>query len=475
MKVNTNYETAFKMRSASNQNVVNKPAFKANYTKIRSLSDAIYENSNGSRKVLLYLYRKSGEMLNNWVTFFGTAAIAPIFIAFNPMSKEDKDSKYYTSLRQPISAGITIATQYYVMKNFNNLLDRHAASFGVDEIDLSAKPPRAALLPGIKQEYRTYYADCIRNGKEPENKKNWINRKVREIQDKAFYDTLSSRRKTMDVSKIQTKDLVKLDMLNDKRKACYKNVLKEEFGFNEEALKVLPESKDYDEFVNSHVKKVAKARNLDYHTILDKIDEKAMQEAVKELDAVIEHEAHVKLETSKIRAELLEKFNNEVGSKSLSPSELRSKKLEIYNNKLNNLKREYESILRIKLVSLSEEQKIKKDVYEKLLAHIHEPIDGLKDHGQTLSSAKRSVIIKKDLINHINKAEAKFKGFKDRTGVIVGLLILPATCGILNWAYPRIMEKLFPKLSAAKAASKAKQLGIQQPASDADKQAKEVK
>lgn len=474
MKVNTNYETAFKMRSASNQNVVNKPAFKANYTKIRSLSDAIYENSNGSRKVLLYLYRKSGEMLNNWVTFFGTAAIAPIFIAFNPMSKEDKDSKYYTSLRQPISAGITIATQYWVMTKFNNLLDRHAASFGVDEIDLSAKPPKAALLPRLKQEYRTYYADCIRNGEEPEKKKDWINKKVREMQDRAFYDTLSERRKTMDVSKIKTKDLVKLDMLNDKRKACYKDVLKNDFGFNEEALKVLPE-KDYNEFVKYHVKKVAKARNLDYHTILDKIDAKAMEKAVKELDAQIEYEAHVKLETSKIRAELLEKYNNEVASKSLSPSELHSKKLEIYKNKLNNLKREYESILRVKAVPLSEEQKIKKDVYEKLLAHIHEPIVGLKDHGLTLDSARRSVIIKKDLINHINKAEAKFKGFKDRAGVIVGLLILPATCGILNWAYPRIMEKLFPKLSAAKAASKAKQLGIQQPASDADKKAKEVK
>ena len=32
-------------------------------------------------------------------------------------------------------------------------------------------------------------------------------------------------------------------------------------------------------------------------------------------------------------------------------------------------------------------------------------------------------------------------------------MILPFTCGVLNWSYPRIMEKFFPELTEAKKAS----------------------
>ena len=141
---------------------------------------------------------------------------------------------------------------------------------------------------------------------------------------------------------------------------------------------------------------------------------------------------------------------------------------------MESLRAEYETLLKIPEEKLTDEQFIQKQVYEKLKSRSHNLINELKDHGETLDSAIRRVKIKKYLINKINRSEAKFKGFKDRAGVIVGLLILPATCGILNWAYPRIMEKLFPKLSAAKSASKEKKLKVLTQ-SDADKDAKGVK
>ena len=78
-----------------------------NYTKIRELSDAIYENSSGARKRLMDMYVKSGENLNNMVTALGTAFVAPIFIAFNPASKEDKEesnSKSYKDASNTLSA-----------------------------------------------------------------------------------------------------------------------------------------------------------------------------------------------------------------------------------------------------------------------------------------------------------------------------------------------------------------------------------
>ncbi len=493
MKVQTNFNS--QLRTKYNPGVKAKPAFRAvyspkNYTKIRSLSDYIYENSKGPRKILLAMYKNSGEMLNNWVTFFGTAAVAPIFIAFNPISKEDKNSKEYTALRQPISGAITILTQFLVMSNFNKMLDRHAALFGIDEIDLAAKPPKTVLIPKLKHQYREYAAACTVNGTVPLKKKDWINARVREIQDKAFYKTLDSLRDTMDDSKLKLEDLVKLDALNEKRNSCYKDVLKDEFGFKQEALDVLP---DYDTFRKKFAKKICKVRELDFNAVFDKIDARAMELAKADMEHCIDLESKVKLQTSIVRNELLKKLKNAINNdaellkydnlvKNGEASEFQKQefknlkkklKSELYQNMLDELKPDYDKIIQIPEDKLTDEQIIKKDVYEKLKSRAHNPIDELKDHGLTLESARKRVKIKKYLINKINRSEAKFKGFKDRAGVIVGLLILPATCGILNWAYPRIMEKLFPKLSAAKAASKEEKL--KKLAGDSNNNAKEVK
>ena len=40
-----------------------------------------------------------------------------------------------------------------------------------------------------------------------------------------------------------------------------------------------------------------------------------------------------------------------------------------------------------------------------------------------------------------------------QVGLVVTLLTLPITCGILNWAYPRIMEKIMPDMAAKKKAA----------------------
>ena len=450
-KLATQFTTAAKSR----------PAFKSvyspkNYTKIRSLSDYIYENSKGPRKILLSMYKNSGEMLNNWITFFGTAAVAPIFIAFNPISKEDKNSKEYTALRQPISGGITIATQFFVMSNFNKMLDRHAALFGIDEIDLSAKPPKSVLIPKLKLEYRNYAADCAVKGVVPVAKKEWINSQVRKIQDDAFYNTLDTLRKTMDVSKLKLEDLVKIETLNEKRNECFKNVLKEVFNFNQEAIDALP---DYDTFRKKSGKKICKIRELDYNAVLDKIDSRAMELAKEDMQHCINVESKVKLKTSLIRRDLINELKKEISKdKKLlryqnlaNLNELTEKKKKdyqslikkiksnLYQKKMESLRAEYETLLKIPEEKLTDEQFIQKQVYEKLKSRSHNLINELKDHGETLDSAIRRVKIKKYLINKINRSEAKFKGFKDKACIIVGLLILPATYGILNWAYPIIM------------------------------------
>ena len=42
-------------------------------------------------------------------------------------------------------------------------------------------------------------------------------------------------------------------------------------------------------------------------------------------------------------------------------------------------------------------------------------------------------------------------------GIVISLLTLPFACGILNWSYPRIMEKIMPEVANKKKASIQKQ------------------
>ena len=75
----------------------------------------------------------------------------------------------------------------------------------------------------------------------------------------------------------------------------------------------------------------------------------------------------------------------------------------------------------------------------------------LKTEGRdTLAETLRDQQVKKWLTTRINNSEKILKNFKTISGLIVGLGILPFTCGLLNWAYPRIMEEFFPKLAHAK-------------------------
>ena len=82
-------------------------------------------------------------------------------------------------------------------------------------------------------------------------------------------------------------------------------------------------------------------------------------------------------------------------------------------------------------------------------------IKDIRFHGQTIEQVERSVKVKKWLRAEINRREGVFKNFKKLSGLVFGLAILPFTCGLLNWAYPRFMEKFFPELCDAKKQAKA--------------------
>ena len=57
-----------------------------------------------------------------------------------------------------------------------------------------------------------------------------------------------------------------------------------------------------------------------------------------------------------------------------------------------------------------------------------------------------------------NNIKNNLKGYKQFTGLIISLAVLPITCCLLNWVYPRFMDAVFPNLSNKKHDNESKQL-----------------
>ncbi len=73
-----------------------------------------------------------------------------------------------------------------------------------------------------------------------------------------------------------------------------------------------------------------------------------------------------------------------------------------------------------------------------------------KNIGNTYEEVLHNVKIKKLVRSRLSDAKRVFKTMNTQMGLVVTLATLPFTCGFLNWAYPRIMEKIMPEMSAKK-------------------------
>jgi len=456
------------------------------YREVRDLANAVYENSKGSQKVLMKLYKLRGENLNNIITAVGTSAVAPFFIRYNPFSREDKNSKAYSAWRQPISAGITLGGQLLVMSNYNKMLDRHAVFAGVDEMDLRAKPPASVLKPIATAEYPRYKSECILNGVDPLPKKKWVANRIESLQDEAYYKELRRLRESMDISKVPMIELVKPSQVNAQKEAVFKTVLKEKYAFSDEELAIF---KDYNHFSKSG-KKLVSAKHFDMAHVQDSIHSFAESQAIKEIEQSIKFESQVKFNTSNLfkqmndelslkKLEIMKKYTGSAdGIKSPSvlqkiEAEIESVSKSIYDKFINDLKVKYDAIMQKAEEARTMEERALEFAYKKVIKQ--GGIKNIKFHGKTLEDVERSVKIKKWLINRINLSETKLKVWKDKSGMVVGLLILPITCTILNWAYPKIMKKLFPRLSEVKEAKKARDRAARKAELAEENNAKEAK
>ena len=131
---------------------VRKPAFGSTINNAAKTITTIKKDFPLIPRALFWLNKHQGEITNNIVIAIGTAFVAPIFIAFNPFSKEDKETKIYSAWRQPLSAVLSLAAAVCANMQFNRLSEKAASLGKLGDIDMSATPADSYLKAIIKKE-----------------------------------------------------------------------------------------------------------------------------------------------------------------------------------------------------------------------------------------------------------------------------------------------------------------------------------
>lgn len=368
-------------RKAPIRNNGSTPTFKGGYTLSKEVSQKITEQSPKMIRNLINLGKNDGEILNILVTAIGTAFVAPFFIAFNPLSKEDKETKIYSALRQPISAVIAVAAQLGIVSKFNSGLDKLASTDQIDRAKLSAKPKEGYLKKIIKLQH-------------PEFSKEEIQEEVKRKMDSRYQKKFSELQKNMTSAEIEDADLI-----------CGK-------FYKQAKAELTKEAKE-------------SGMKVGKKTIQDTdITKRAMEIIEKEMAA----ETEFRYELSTIKH----------GTKT-------------FDETIENLVSRLDT-------AVKNEDKEAKNLLEKVIAELKNKgsLEKIRDFGKNKEAVAESVKIERFLKTSINNAEAVLGATKKYGGIVLSLLTLPVTCGILNWAYPRIMEKLMPDVANKKKAKEGK-------------------
>lgn len=131
--------------------VTRKVASKGATAAAKSVTGDIINNLPRLPRLLAKLKQLNGETLSILTTAIGTAFVAPVFIAFNPLSKESKETKMYSAMRQPISAVIAVGAQLGITSQFNKWVANLAKNGKLDILKDLGKKEAATTLKSIQQ------------------------------------------------------------------------------------------------------------------------------------------------------------------------------------------------------------------------------------------------------------------------------------------------------------------------------------
>lgn len=419
------------------------------------------------------LNQNKGEAQDIFINALGTGLIAPIFIKWNPLSKSDEDTRTYSAMRQPISAVLAVITQAGVTIPYNiwqgrkfdegllKSINRNRSLFQ-DEKYLTrmmkqlhpeeTKEGIEKLVNKFKDTQADELSKAIKNNKIEVRVKENGKEKLKAVPDSEFNKLVNDTFDTM----ISEEEAEKTRCLKEK-----KNLKIERSEFyrtnGDEAKKLINEINDeitknsdpktIEAKINDILKNLKKdKKNPELINVIQEIHDRGILKdkdcvkAVKQkIESALKDIDEVKGLSSKADVEKL--ISNNI--------EFRVKGIDEHLENLKELKKAFAD----GKITVGELETRIQNLITKNTTLLE---NTAKKKGNT--KVLESLVERLNNVNLTNKIaelyKDKIKGnidsFKRMTNLVVAFAMLPITCSLLNWVYPRLMDILFPNLSNKK-------------------------
>lgn len=419
-----------------------------------------------------------GEVQNIIINSLGTGLVAPIFIKYNPLSKTDEDTRTYSAWRQPISAVLAVATQAGMVAPFNTYISNmsFAGEYG-ENFNMSNFKDKKYIKKLIKKAEPHLTKDQLEKRVQEE-----LDKQSKELKDNIKYNNRIMLKSPNEVSKPLSEkaynntilDTIETLIKNDEKKlqSCdtkaSKRLIRSEFlsQKTDEVKTVLEEVKTQIEgsdnltsikkYLSGKIKQL-KAEKADENMIAMV---KEIKDRIKQISTPKVDGKPVANISEIIKEELLDKTK-----KMLAQTEKYAtiKDKDAIEAEVNKSVAERKEAFNKSLKTLNE-IKAKLAAGEKITAGEIDEI--IKSAGKDITfkdSSLHSDFIAEMIAKYKDNIKSNLKGHKQFTGLIISLAVLPITCCLLNWVYPRFMDAIFPNLSNKKHDNESRQLVEQAP------------
>lgn len=393
-------------------------------------------------KIISRFSRLQGEVPNIVINALGTGLVAPIFIKYNFLSKTDEDTRTYSAWRQPVSAVLAVITQAGMIIPFNHLITKmnNKGEFSDPKYNTTAFPDPKYIEEQLKKE------GCKLTGKELEA-----------LAKQRHNDNIDNLIKTL-----REKGTIEYTMFDGKNNTTHTVPEEELRGVLTSVAKKMEQEVDttikrYKTEKPEH--KISRGEYLrnsheQVRTILSEIEEqikagKKHSEIKKGLKTKL-----AKLKANNAHEELqsiLEQLSSQLDNTRLSDkaNHIKGKCDKFCNCKsLDEVKTIVNNDLATRIKTLEEKQKAIQELIKEIEAK--KPIN-IKALEKIIASKLPDNQLAYDVIQkHISNIKANIKCQNQFIGIAVGVAMLPLTCCLLNYLYPRFMDAFFPHLSNKK-------------------------
>lgn len=480
--VNSNYNSSVKQyqKKSSTQ------SFKGEEATVKSAVKAFMHQKTGKIGWWSRLFENSkGEVQTQLGNAAFTTTLAPLVIRYNPFSNQDKDTRAYSAWRQPLSALIAIGIGWPLTTQYGNWMQKMAMNGDINSIDLRIMKPDSEY----SKDFKAYIKEQGNGAKFTtlnDYAKDQNENVAKAFAEKYIYGdpttTLEEAKEQLKLGKLSQNEFNKLEQTyktHNLHNLTLPEIMEKEFKFK--FTKVEGEN-----FLNvdSYEKKLGEIKATDFLKKLGLVDEDFKEETLrlflldkKEYDKAKEI---ADLKNIKIESEEFEQILKEIKIQGKLSS--RNIEFNIGPSKKNNItlgqfletlgiKETFKGDLDPTIADEIKEALKEKNVDElfltkesnkmsSVLMNLKNKLKGLLVNGKKLENGTKEICpieIKKleDFAIEIAKNKGKralkdFSSIKGYTSIVFNLVLTAISCTALNWAYPRVMDALFPRLSESK-------------------------